>query len=198
MFCQSLALINKHYKQWNRTKILREVSHYGKTRMNVAMFVLHRGHLDPMSVTRWAQRSQKRVWPQHTETHSHTACQHALPCVTSTRVTVQPDAAMEIARQAYNMQWSCNMTHHAARRCAAWCIMLCQKHRRNKTSFDFCIMWRTSSALTCGMWMCPIFYMCLIRMASHIKSMGYNAKPSHGENCYKLILRYAVVSSCML
>ena len=83
-------------KQWKpHTNIAsqskKEVSHNAKTLLTVVMSVLHTGHLDPMSATRWAQRSQKRVLPHHTE-----------------------------------------------------------------------------------------------------------AKPSHGENCYKLILRYAVISACML
>ena len=125
MFCQSLALINKHYKQWNRTKILREVSHYGKTRMNVAMFVLHRGHLDPMSVTRWAQRSQKRVWTQHTETHSHTARQRASKCRIMPHVDARRCTSTHVKNDA-----SCRTSTHIHAR-AAWCVMM--RHVASKT-----------------------------------------------------------------
>ena len=50
----------------NQTEILRLVTTRKEHRMTMVMSVLHTVHPDLMSATRWAQRSQKRVWPQGT------------------------------------------------------------------------------------------------------------------------------------
>jgi len=43
------------------------------------------------------------------------------------------------------LDYTLKVHSHSARRRASWCVMLCRKRRRNQSSFDFCVMRRTST-----------------------------------------------------